>query len=135
MVSKTRAVRIGERIREELSEILLLQSQDPRIGGVTVTGVNVDRELAFADVYVCTIKGIQHSQEVLEGLNHAQGYLRHELAKRVDLRSFPRLRFHWDSTFEKAEVIERLISSLHADEETNARGNINSYDENVNKDG
>jgi ribosome-binding factor A len=135
LVSKTRAVRIGDRIREELSEILLLRSQDPRIGGVTVTGVNVDRELAFADVFVCTIEGIQHSQEVLEGLNHAQGYLRHELAKRVDLRSFPRLRFQWDATFEKAEVIERLISSLHADEEVSTRGNNNLNDENANRDG
>jgi ribosome-binding factor A len=59
---------------------------------------------------------------------------RHELAK-GGLRSFPRLRSHWDSTFEKAEVIERLISSLHTDEEANARGNKNSNDENANKDG
>lgn len=121
MVSKTRAVRISERIREELSEILLTQSQDPRVSGVSVTDVNVDRELAFADVYVCAIEGIQRSQEVLEGLNHAQGYLRHELARRVELRVFPRLRFHWDPTFEKAEVIERLISSLHADKDSKTR--------------
>lgn len=116
MVSKTRAVRIGERIREELSEIIIMQTQDPRIGGVTITDVKVDRELAFADIYVCTIEGVKRSQEVLSALEHAQGYLRRELAHRVELRVFPRLRFHWDPTFEKAEVIERLISSLHADE-------------------
>ena len=116
MVSKTRAVRIGERIREELSELLLMRTQDPRTSGVTVTDVKVDRELAFADVFVCTIEGVQRSQEVLEGLNHAQGFLRHELAQRVDLRVFPRLRFHWDPTFEKAEVIERIISSLHKED-------------------
>lgn len=135
MVSKTRAVRIGERIREELSEILLMQSQDPRVGGVTVTDVKVDRELAFADIYVCTIEGVERSQEVLEGLNHAQGYLRHELAKRVDLRVFPRLRFHWDPTFEKAEVIERLISSLHNEEEAKARGNKKINDQDTKKVG
>ncbi len=117
MVSKTRAARIGDRIREELSEIILKQSQDPRISGVTVTDVKVDRELAFADIYVCTIEGVQRSQEVLAGLEHAQGYLRRELAQRVELRVFPRLRFHWDPTFEKAEVIERLILSLHSEEE------------------
>lgn len=135
MVPKTRAVRIGERIREELSEILLMQSQDPRVSGVTITDVNVDRELAFADVFVCTIEGIQRSQEVLEGLNHAQGYLRHELAKRVDLRVFPRLRFHWDPTFEKAEVIERLISSLHDDEKAKARGNRKTNERDTSKSG
>lgn len=135
MVSKTRAVRIGERIREELSEILLMQSQDPRTKGVTVTDVTIDRELAFADIYVCTIEGIQRSHEVLEVLNHAQGFLRRELAQRVDLRVFPRLRFHWDPTFEKAEVIERLISSLHAEEEAKYRGNKNADEQEVNKTG
>lgn len=123
MVSKSRAVRIGERIREELSEILLTKSQDPRLSGVTVTDVNVDRELAYAEIYVCTIEGAERSQEVLEGLSHAQGYLRHELSQRVELRVFPRLRFHWDPTFEKAERIERLISSLHEEENVRDRGN------------
>jgi ribosome-binding factor A len=49
-------------------------------------------------------------------LKHAQGFLRRELAQRVELRTFPRLRFHWDATFEKAEKIERLIASLHNEE-------------------
>lgn len=133
MVTKARAVRIGERIREELSEILLIQSQDPRIRGVTVTDVKVDRELAYADVYVCTIEGVERSQEVLEGLNHAQGFLRHELAQRVVLRVFPRLRFRWDPTFEKAELIERLISSLHNGDLTKARGNKSAYDQDTDK--
>lgn len=129
MVSKTRAVRIGERIREELAEILLKECQDPRTSGVSVTDVHVDRELAFADVYVCTIEGIQRSQEVLEGLNHAQGFLRHALSQRVDLRVFPRLRFHWDPTFEKAEVIERLISSLHAEDQGRDRDSSKTNDQ------
>jgi ribosome-binding factor A len=128
VVSKTRAAKIGDRIREELSEIILMQSQDPRLSGVTVTEVKVDRELAFADIYVCTIEGVQRSQEVIAGFEHAQGYLRRELAKRVELRVFPRLRFHWDPTFEKAEVIERLISSLHTEEETK-RGQIDQVNE------
>lgn len=117
MVSKTRSFRIADRIREELSEILLKLVQDPRTAGVTVTDVRVDRELAYADVFVCTIEGQQRSKEVLEGLTHAQGFLRHELTQRVDLRVFPRLRFHWDPTFEKAEKIERLISEIHKEEE------------------
>jgi ribosome-binding factor A len=129
VVSKSRAVRIGERIREELSEILLMQTQDPRVAGVTVTDVNVDRELAYADVYVCAIEGAQRSKEVLEGLEHAQGFLRHELAQRVDLRAFPRLRFRWDPTFEKADVIERLISSLHKDEKAKDRGKKKTHDQ------
>lgn len=108
-----RASRIADRIREELSEMLLQQVSDPRLAGISITDVTVDREIAYADVYVSALEGSERSEDVLTGLNHAQGYLRHELAQRIDLRVFPRLRFHWDPTFEKAEKIERLIASLH----------------------
>jgi len=112
LVSKKRLTRISERIRVELSEVLLMESSDPRLKGVTITEVEVDRELAFAEVYVCTIEGIIRSKEVLNALEHAQGYLRSELAHRMALRNFPRLRFHWDSTFEHADKIESLIKSI-----------------------
>lgn len=113
MVSKTRLTRISERIRQELSEILLRESSDPRLRGVTITDVEVDKELAFAEIYVCTIEGSSRSLEVLSGLDHAQGFLRSVLAHRMELRVFPRLRFHWDPTLEHADKIERLISSIH----------------------
>lgn len=116
MVSKTRLIRISERMREELSEILLMESSDPRLKGISITGATVDRELAFADIYVCALEGSQRSQEVLAGLEHAQGFLRSELAHRMDLRVFPRLRFHWDPTFEHADVIEQLLTSIHEEE-------------------
>ena len=115
MVSKMRASRIADRIREELSEMLVQQISDPRLAGISITDVTVDREIAFADVYVSALEGVQRADDVLAGLDHAQGYLRHELSQRIDLRVFPRLRFHWDPTFERAENIERLIASLHKD--------------------
>jgi ribosome-binding factor A len=110
-----RASRIADRIREELSEMLIQEISDPRLAGISVTDVTVDREIAYADVYVSALEGSQRADEVLAGLEHAQGYLRHELSQRIELRVFPRLRFHWDPTFEKAEKIERLIASLHED--------------------
>lgn len=113
MVSKTRLTKISERIREDLSEILLMKSNDPRLKGVTITGAEVDKELAFAEIYVCAIEGIQRSEEILTGLEHAQGFLRSELAHRMDLRVFPKLRFHWDPTFEHADKIEQLIITIH----------------------
>jgi len=116
MVSKTRLTRISERIRQELSEIILMETSDPRLKGVTITGSEVDRELAFADIYVCALEGTQRSHEVMSGLEHAQGFLRSELAHRMDLRVFPRLRFHWDPTFERADEIERLLITIHKTE-------------------
>ncbi len=113
MVSKLRLERINIRIREELSEMLLQEVSDPRLEGISITDVKVDRELAYADVFVSALEGSERWQEIHEGLEHAQGYLRRELSQRVELRVFPRLRFRWDPTFERAERIERLIASLH----------------------
>jgi ribosome-binding factor A len=113
LVSKKRLTRISERIREELSEILLMESSDPRLKGISITDVEVDRELAFADIYVCSIDGFPRSHEILTALDHAHGFLRSELAHRIDLRTYPRLRFYWDPTFEHADKIEQLIKSIH----------------------
>ena len=116
MVSQTRLRKINERFREELSEMLIREISDPRLSGISVTEVQIDRELAYANIYVSALEGAERSKEVLQALKHAQGFLRRELAHRVELRTFPRLRFHWDPTFERAEKIERLIASLHSED-------------------
>jgi ribosome-binding factor A len=113
VVSKLRLQRINDRIREELSEILLQEVSDPRLEGISVTDVKVDRELAYADIYISALEGNERWKEIHEGLEHAQGFLRHELSQRIELRVFPHLRFRWDATFERAERIEQLIASLH----------------------
>jgi ribosome-binding factor A len=115
MVSKLRAERIADRIREELSEMLIMELSDPRLGGITITEVTLDRELAYANVYVSAVEGSVRSDEILAGLEHAQGYIRRELSKRIELRTFPKFRFHWDPTPERADHIERLLSTLHND--------------------
>ncbi len=117
MVSPTRARRIGRRIQEELSEILLFEATDPRLAGAMITDVNVDRELAFASVYFSALEGEERAEEILAGFQSAAGYLRSLLAKRIDLRSFPQLRFNWDPTPENADRIDKLLHSLGEEEE------------------
>ena len=119
MPSKIRLQRISERIREELSSMLLTQVSDPRLSGVFVNDVKVDRELAYADIYVSAVEGRERSKEVIEGLYSAQGFLRRALADRVELRVFPRLRFHWDPTPERADQIERVFAQMHAQDQQN----------------
>lgn len=96
--------------------MLVTSVQDPRLAGISITDVKVDRELAFANVYFSSLEGSERAPEILEGLQHAQGFLRSELAHRIKLRVFPHLRFHYDPTFERAERIERIIASLHTEE-------------------
>jgi len=112
MPSNIRLKKIADRIKEELSEMLIKEIQDPRLSGVNVTDVRVDRELAYADVFVSAVEGGQRSKEILAGLQHAANFLRSALATRIDLRVFPRLRFRWDPTPERADHIEQLLASL-----------------------
>ncbi len=117
MVSQGRAQRIGQRIKEELSELMLFQVTDPRISGVFVTHVRADRDLGYANIFVSALEGEERKDEILQGLEHARGFLRSQLAQRIELRMFPQLRFYWDPTPENADRIDRIISSLHENEE------------------
>jgi ribosome-binding factor A len=112
MPSKMRLDRISDRIRKDLSELIVFRVNDPRVAGVYITDVTVDRELAFADVYVSAVEGAVRSKEILAGLEHASGFFRSQLAAQVDLRTFPRLRFHWDPTPENADHIDKLLEEI-----------------------
>lgn len=112
MPSKVRIERIEDRFRQELSDLLLREISDPRLRQIFITDVRVDRELAFADIYVSAVEGAARSAEILEGLESASGFFRRSLAARIELRAMPRLRFHWDPTPENADHIERLLADL-----------------------
>jgi ribosome-binding factor A len=112
MPSELRLQRIADRIRQELSELLIRELSDPRLKLIYVTDVKVDKELAFADIFVSAVEGSPRSQEILYGLESASGFIRRTLAARVDLRVFPRLRFHWDPTPENADRIEKVLAEL-----------------------
>ena len=116
MPSEVRLHRIGDRIKEELSEILLFKLSDPRVQGIFITDVLVDRELAFANIYISAIEGSGRAKEALAGFNSASGYIRRILAGSVKLRSFPQLKFHWDPTPEQADHIEGILAEIREDE-------------------
>ena len=112
MPSGTRLQRIADRLRQELSEMLIREISDPRLKQIYITDVKVDKELAYADIFVSAVEGVSRSTDVLAGLESASGFVRRTLASRVDLRSFPRLRFHWDMTPENADHIEKVLAQL-----------------------
>jgi ribosome-binding factor A len=112
MPTGTRLKRIEDRVQQELSTMLIREVNDPRLKQIFVTGVKIDRELTHANVYVSAVEGASRSTEILAGLNSASGFLRRELSARVELRSFPKLIFHWDPTPENADHIEKLLAGL-----------------------
>ncbi len=112
MPSGLRLQRIADRIRQELSDMLIREISDPRLKLIYITDVKVDKELAYADIFVSAVEGTTRSNEVLNGLESASGFMRRTLAGRVELRVFPRLRFHWDPTPENADHIEKILAQL-----------------------
>ncbi len=112
MPSELRVQRIADRVRQELSDMLIRELNDPRLKQIYVTDVKVDKELAFADIFVSAVEGSVRSQEILDGLESAGGFIRRTLAARVELRVFPKLRFHWDPTPEHADHIEKVLAEL-----------------------
>jgi ribosome-binding factor A len=112
MPSGIRLQRIADRVKQELAEMLIREISDPRLKQIFVTDVKIDRELAFADVYVSAVEGASRAPEVLAGLESASGFMRRALSARVEVRAFPRLRFHWDPTPEHADHIEKILAGL-----------------------
>ena len=117
MPTPTRLKRIADRIRQEIAEMLVMNEiSDPRLSGISITDVTVDRVLTYAEIFVSALEGSERSAEILAGLESASGYLRRILAERIELRVFPRLRFHWDPTPERADRIERLLDKIRQEE-------------------
>lgn len=104
--------RMADHIRRLLSDLLLREVSDPRLQGVTITEVTLDPEMGFADVYVNALGDESRRDEVLTALKRAGGFLRREVGKRVRLRTTPELHFHWDTTLERGEHLNRLLSNL-----------------------
>ena len=115
MPSGTRLQKIADRIREDLSDLMIREINDPLLERVFVTDAKVDRELAYADIYVSAVEGRERSKEVIEGLESASGFIRRRLSQSVELRVFPRLRFHWDPTPENADHIEKILAEIRGE--------------------
>ncbi len=111
-----RTDRIGDYLQRELSELVRREVKDPRLGMVTIQEVRVTRDLGWADVYF-TLLGEEEPARSLESqdiLNNAAGFLRSCIAKDLNTRTTPRLRFHYDHLPEEASRMEELIREARA---------------------
>jgi len=115
MANPLRQKRVAERIQAEISDLLTREISDPRLKLVTVTDVSIDRELAYANVWVCRADGNAAEPEVLKALEGAKGFLRREIATRVQLRHAPQLVFHWDHAPDHAERMAHILDKLKTD--------------------
>jgi ribosome-binding factor A len=104
-----RAERVSETVREELAEIIGFELEDPRLASVDVTDVRVAPDLRHAHVRIGVAGGEREQQSALAALEHARHYLRHELARRLNLRKIPELHFEHDPVADADERLEILL--------------------------
>ena len=115
-MSKRRA-RLNEQLRRELSELIRTQVRDPRVGLVTITGVDVAADLGSARVYVRVVGGPEELVRSLEGLEAAASFLRTALGRILHVRRVPELRFREDRSYEGAARIEQVLAEVLPEDE------------------
>jgi ribosome-binding factor A len=115
--SYKRAERVADQIRMEVADILARKTKDPRVGFMTVTGVDLSPDLRVAKVFVTTLQEGQEEETALEGLSHAIGFIRAELGRRLNLRYIPELIFCRDRSKQRGDRIDQLLDSLHEQNE------------------
>lgn len=105
----SRSRRVGEQIQRELAELVQRELKDPRLGMVTISAVEVTKDLSVAKVFFTVLNPGHDVQQTLKGLNHAVGFLRRELGHRMKLRVVPELRFQYDRSIEEGSRLSALI--------------------------
>jgi ribosome-binding factor A len=106
-----RTHRIGEQLQRELAGLIRSELNDPRIGMVTVSAVEVTRDLAHAKVFVAVLGADAEQIEAsLDALGSAAGYLRKLLGQQLKLRTIPALHFHYDDSFDRGARLTQLIN-------------------------
>ena len=107
-----RPERVAEAIRQTVAAFLTANVRDPRVGFVTVTGVDISADLAHAWVRVSVMGSEEEKGKSLEGLASAARFLRSQLARELRLRGTPELRFELDRGLEHAQRIDRVLREL-----------------------
>jgi ribosome-binding factor A len=109
-----RSARIADQIQRELAELVRLEVRDPRVGLVTLTGVELSRDQSHAKVFFTVMGATGASEDALEGLSRAAGFLRSQLAHRLTIRKVPELHFEYDTSVERGVRLSRLIDEAVA---------------------
>ena len=119
MAQGSRPDRVGEQIRQELSQILTQQVHDPGIGFITLSRVKVTADLQLARVLYTVIGDEKQRKETQKALERALPYLRRQIASRVRLRRVPELQFFYDQAVEHQDRIEQILIDLRREREAN----------------
>jgi ribosome-binding factor A len=108
MLPYKRSKRVSDLLRKEIADIIMYKLKDPRIGFVTVTGVDVTDDIKIARVYISILKDDER-KTTIDILNSAKSFIRSELSKRLRMKFIPSIEFRLDTSIEYGNKIERLL--------------------------
>jgi ribosome-binding factor A len=120
----SRSLRIADQIQRELADLIRNELKDPRVGMLTLTGVEVSQDYAHAKVFYTSLRSESDNFLISNGLEHAAGFLRSQLSHRLKLRVVPQLHFVYDNSIERGVRLSQLI-----DEAVAREGSPNEPDE------
>ncbi|WP_058485196.1 30S ribosome-binding factor RbfA [Defluviitalea phaphyphila] len=114
MPKGSRMIRINEEIKRELSDIIRQDLKDPRINQVmvSVVSVNTTNDLKYSKIYISVLGNDEQKEAVLEGLKSAGGFIRREIARRINLRNTPELIFKIDDSIEYGIHLSKIIDNV-----------------------
>lgn len=111
----SRTQRVGGQIQRELAQIIQLELRDPRLGMVTISAVEVSKDMTHAKVFITLMNPDQDVEATLKVLKKASGFLRRALGKRILLRVLPELHFVYDSSVDEGRRISALLDEVAAE--------------------
>lgn len=119
-MSSQRPGRVQEAIRQEVSKILHDEIRDPRLGFLTITGVELTNDLRYARIYFSVLGEDKDKKLALKGLNSAKGYIKGLLGDRIKLRYMPEIEFKIDETLERTQRIYDLFDKIKKENKDDA---------------
>jgi len=115
-----RQAQVADAVQQYVSEMLQRELKDPRIGFTTVTSVDMSSDLKYARIYVSVMGTPEEQKATMEALTSGRGFIRRELASRLDLRFAPEIQFRLDTTAEYSDRISRLLNEIKEEEQASS---------------
>ena len=112
----SRTQRVADQVQRELAVLIQQEVKDPRVGMATVSAVEVSRDMGHAKVFVTILNtdAAEEIQAAVKALNNAASFLRGQLGRRMQLRTVPSLRFHYDDSLKRGNYLSNLIDQARA---------------------
>jgi len=116
MLAGKRAVRVGDQILKGVAGLLMQKVKDPRVKGVTLTGIDLSNDLKHARIFFSVIGNQDEVTKARSGLESAKGYIKREIGLNYKLKYVPDIIFQHDPTLETGDRMERLFDKLRKEE-------------------